>query len=226
MISSLTERSKKGDEMRLRKFALILSALTLTIALTACNSLVQSGGDGADGGEQPEETQQAPTQGNEEGAGAAAGGPEDETLALSVPSLDINIDEIPTERGDDTQALTDNAAVHLLYTGFPWEEEANVYLAGHVEGYEGTPSYQAFAGLEQLENGDEIVVTDAEGTEYNYEVFEKVQVDPTAVEYLDPIESRNIVTLQTCELVNVNPDGTPNYSDTDRLVVRGELVES
>ncbi len=212
--------------MRLRKFALILSALTLTIALTACNSLVQSGGDGADGGEQPEETQQAPTQGNEEGAGAAAGGSEDETLALSVPSLDINIDEIPTERGDDTQALTDNAAVHLLYTGFPWEEEANVYLAGHVEGYEGTPSYQAFAGLEQLENGDEIVVTDAEGTEYNYEVFEKVQVDPTAVEYLDPIESRNIVTLQTCELVNVNPDGTPNYSDTDRFVVRGELVES
>jgi sortase A len=212
--------------MRLRKFALILSAFTLMLALTACNSLVQSGGDGADqGGEQPEETQQAPTQGNED-TEVPAGGPEDDTLGLSVPSLDINIDSIPTERGDDTQALTDNAAVHLLYTGFPWEEEANVYLAGHVEGYEGTPSYKAFEGLEQLENGDEIVVTDAEGTEYNYEVFEKVQVEPTAVEYLDPIPGRNIVTLQTCELVNLNPDGTPNYSDTDRLVVRGELVES
>lgn len=214
--------------MRLRKFALILSAITLMAALTACNSLVQSGGDGAEEGQQQEE-QQTPTQGNEEGAGeggAAANAPADETLALSVPSIDINIDEIPTERGDNTQALTDNAAVHLLYTGFPWEQESNVYLAGHVEGYEGTPSYNAFEGLGTLENGDEIVVTDADGTEYNYEVFEKVQVEPTAVEYLDPLPDRNIVTLQTCELVNVNPDGTPNYSDTDRLVVRGELVES
>lgn len=212
--------------MRLRKFALILSALTLTLALTACNSLVQSGGDGAEQEGQQEEEQQTPTQGNEETGGNIAEAPEDETLALSVPSLDINLDSIPTERGDNTQALTDNAAVHLLYTGFPWEEEANVYLAGHVEGYEGTPSYKAFEGLEQLENGDEIVVTDANGKEYNYEVFEKVQVDPTAVEYLDPIPGKNIVTLQTCELVGVNPDGSPDYSNTDRLVVRGELVES
>ncbi len=215
--------------MRLRKFALLLSAFTLMVALTACNSLVQSGGGGAEGGgNQPEETQQTPTQGNEDtgGGGAAANAPEDETLGLSIPKLDKDFENIPTERGDDTQALTDNAAVHLLYTGFPWEEEANVYLAGHVEGYEGTPSYKAFEGLGTLENGDEIVVTDAEGTEYNYEVFEKVQVAPTAVEYLDPLPGRNIVTLQTCELVNVKPDGTPDYSNTDRLVVRGELVES
>lgn len=210
--------------MRLRKLAFVLSAFVLVAALTACNSLVQSGGDGAE----QEETQQTPTQGSEDTGGGEnnAEAPEDETLSLSVPKVDINIDSIPTERGDNTQALTDNAAVHLLYTGFPWEQEANVYLAGHVEGYEGTPSYKAFEGLEQLENGDEIIVTDANGTEYNYEVFEKAQVAPTAVEYLDPLPGRNIVTLQTCELVNVNPDGTPNYSDTDRLVVRGELVES
>jgi sortase A len=217
----------RGDEMPLRRFAFILLAFVLVAALPACGSLVQSGGDGAE--QQAEETQQVPTSGEEENAGegeAIAEVPEDETLALQVPKLDINIEEIPTERGDNTQALTDNAAVHLLYTGFPWEEEANVYLAGHVEGYEGTPSYKAFEGLEQLENGDEIIVTDANGTEYNYEVFEKVQVDPTAVEYLDPIPGKNIVTLQTCELVEVLPDGTPNYSDTDRLIVRGELVES
>lgn len=210
----------------MRKLTFILMAFVLAAALSACGSIVQSGGDGADPEEQ---TQQVPTEGNQEDAGegeAIAEVPDDETLGLSVPSLDINIDEIPTERGDDTQALTDNAAVHLLYTGFPWEEEANVYLAGHVEGFEGTPSYQAFAGLEQLENGDDIVVTDANGTEYNYEVFEKVIVEPTAVEYLDPIEGRNIVTLQTCELIEVLPDGTPNYEDTERLVVRGELVEA
>lgn len=214
--------------MRLKKLIFILSALALVVGLTACNSLVQSGGSGA---EQEQQGQPAPTQGSEgdepgEEGNNIAEVPEEKTLALSVPKLDINIDSIPTERGDDTQALIDNAAVHLLYTGFPWEQEANVYLAGHVEGYEGTPSYNAFAGLERLQNGDEIVVTDANGKEYNYEVYEKKVVPPTAVEYLEPVPGKNIVTLQTCELVNINPDGTPDYSNTERLVVRGELVEA
>jgi sortase A len=26
---------------------------------------------------------------------------------------------------------------HIKHTGFPWEEEANVYIAGHRLGYEG-----------------------------------------------------------------------------------------
>ncbi|MGH3088320.1 MAG: sortase [Rubrobacteraceae bacterium] len=213
--------------MRLRKLAFFLSALAVVVGLTACNSIVQSGGD--EEGRQQEEAQPAPTQGNEESGGDQANvaeAPEDETLALTIPKLDKQIDNIPTERGDNIEALTNNAAVHLLYTGFPWEEEANVYLAGHVEGYEGTPSYNAFEGIGTLESGDEIIVTDANGSEYTYEVFEKAQVPPTAVEYLDPIPDKNIVTLQTCELVRVLPDGTPDYSNTDRLIVRGELVRS
>jgi sortase A len=223
--------------MRLRKLVVIFSLFALAMVFAGCGSFVQTGGDQQepqqreDGSNEQdrraEQTQQTPTQGNENtGGGEAANAPEDETLGLSIPKLDKNFENIPTERGDDTQALIDNAAVHLLYTGFPWEEVANVYLAGHVEGYEGTPSYNAFEGLDTLENGDEIIVTDANGKEYTYEVFEKAQVAPTAVEYLDPIPGRNIVTLQTCELVNVLPDGTPDYSNTDRLIVRGELVEA
>lgn len=223
--------------MRLKNLVMILAVMTV---LAGCGSFVQTGGD-QDGQEpqqreessdakdrQAEQTQQTPTQGDEQTGGGEniAAAPEDETLGLSIPKLDKNFEDIPTERGDDTQALIDNAAVHLLYTGFPWEEVANVYLAGHVEGYEGTPSYNAFAGLGTLENGDDIIVTDANGKEYTYEVFEKAQVPPTAVEYLDPIPGKNIVTLQTCELVRVLPDGTPDYSNTDRLIVRGELVEA
>jgi sortase A len=234
-----SEDTIRGDPMRLKNLVMTLAALALLAALAGCGSFVQTGGGQQESQQrengsneqdrQAEQTQQTPTQGNEETGGGqenSAEVPEDETLGLSIPKLDKNFEDIPTERGDDTQALIDNAAVHLLYTGFPWEEVANVYLAGHVEGYEGTPSYNAFAGLDTLENGDEIVVTDANGKEYTYEVFEKVQVAPTAVEYLDPIPGRNIVTLQTCELVNVLPDGTPDYSNTDRLIVRGELVEA
>ncbi len=221
--------------MRLKNMGMILAALAMLAVFAGCDSLGQTSGD--QGGQEPQQREgtsnerPAPEQTKEERPATdepepVAQAPEDPTLGLSIPKLDKNFENIPTERGDDTQALIDNAAVHLLYTGFPWEEEANVYLAGHVEGYEGTPSYNAFAGLGTLENGDEIVVTDANGKEYNYEVFEKVQVAPTAVEYLDPVPGKNIVTLQTCELVNVLPDGTPDYSNTDRLVVRGELVES
>jgi sortase A len=217
--------------MRLRNLVLVLAALTMIVGLAACGQ--SSGGGGEQGGGNNNEQQQAeepaPEQGQEtEPAGQGneatlAEVPEDTTLGLSIPKLDKNFDSIPTGRGDDTQLLTDNPAVHILYTGFPWENEANVYLAGHVEGYEGTPSYKAFDGLKQLENGDEIIVTDANGTEYVYEVYEEKIVSPTAVEMLDPVPGKNIVTLQTCEIVNVDADGNPDYSNTERYIVRGEL---
>ncbi|MBA2694200.1 MAG: sortase [Rubrobacter sp.] len=123
--------------------------------------------------------------------------------------------EIPTGRGDDEELLKDNAAVHLMYTGFPWEDEANVYVAGHRLGYEGTDSHLAFYDIDKMEDGDEIFVTDSEGKEYTYEVFETLTVEPTELQVLDPIEGKNIISLQACTL--------PDYSD--RIIVRGELVE-
>ncbi|CAN5576951.1 MAG: class E sortase [Actinomycetota bacterium] len=123
--------------------------------------------------------------------------------------------EIPTGRGDDAQLLEDNAAVHLAYTGFPWEDEANVYIAGHRLGYEGTESHLAFYDIDKMENGDEILLTDSEGEEYTYRVFETLTVEPTELQVLDPIEGKNIISLQACTL--------PDYSD--RIIVRGELVE-
>ncbi len=125
--------------MRLKNLVMTLAALASLAALTGCGSFVQTGGD--QGQQEPQQREdasneqdreadvrQAPTQGNEEngGGGNTAEVPEDETLGLSIPKLDKDFEGIPTERGDDTQALIDNAAVHLLYTGFPWEEVANV----------------------------------------------------------------------------------------------------
>ena len=61
------------------------------------------------------------------------------------------------------QTLGNHAAIHLAGTGFPWEDEANVYMAGHRLGYPRTPSFLAFFDLNKLEQGDEIYVTDANG---------------------------------------------------------------
>ncbi|MDX5895005.1 sortase [Rubrobacter radiotolerans] len=220
----------------------LIAAIAMLAFVGGCGSLVQGGGQEQQGGSGQQQEQQQGQQGGEDtqqqeqqasggettqeqqGGEQGAQAPEDPTLSLSIPSLNKNIENIPTGRGDDEQLLTDNAAIHVFPTGFPWQEGANTYLAGHVEGYPGTPSYKAFEGLRELQNGDEIIITDANGTEYTYEVFEGRVIDPTDTSVLDPVPGRSIVTLQTCEIVEVNPDGTPNYSDTERYIVQGELV--
>jgi sortase A len=147
---------------------------------------------------------------------AAAGGPEDETLTVTIPEMSrVENATVPSTAGDDEQALKDNAAIHLEGTGFPWQEEANVYVAGHRLGYPNTDSFLAFWDLNALENGDEVVVTDADGKDYTYRVFKEFVVGPADVQVIEPVPGKNILSLQTCTL--------PDYSQ--RLIVQAELVE-
>ena len=84
-----------------------------------------------------ESTQQAQSQ--------ATSIPEDTTLKVTVPKLArVNDASIPDSEGDDEEMLKNYAAVHLRGTGFPWEEGANVYIAGHRLGY---PGYTSFLGF-------------------------------------------------------------------------------
>jgi sortase A len=143
-------------------------------------------------------------------------GPEDTTLKLSIPKMSrVEEASIPNAPGTDTEALDSNTAIHLEGTGFPWEEEANVYIAGHRLGYPNTKSFLAFYDLNVLENGDEVYVTDADGTKYTYRVFKNLTVKPTDLSVTKPVSGKNILTLQTCTL--------PDYSE--RLVVQAELVD-
>jgi sortase A len=145
----------------------------------------------------------------------AAEGPEDKTLRLTIPKMArIEDDTVPNTAGNDEQALKENAAIHLKGSGFPWQAEANVYLAGHRLGYPNTDSFLAFWDLDKLAEGDEVFVTDADGTKYTYEVFKEVVVAPTDLSVTKPIEGKYILTLQTCTL--------PDYSQ--RLIVQAELV--
>jgi sortase A len=153
--------------------------------------------------------------------GAAAVGPKDKTLKLTVPAMSqIKEDTVPTVPGNDAQALKsalgDHAAIHLAGTGFPWDDEANVYMAGHRLGYPRTDSFLAFFDLNDLEKGDEIFVTDADGTRYTYEVFKEFTVSPTDLSVTDPVPGKNVLTLQTCTL--------PDYSQ--RLIVQAELTKT
>ena len=140
--------------------------------------------------------------------------PEEKTLKLTVPKLD-RVDAVPVydaAKSEYEDAMHDGT-VHVKGTGFPWQRGANVYIAGHRVGYPGTKSDLVFWDLDELEKGDEILLTDADGKTYAYKVFDKLVVDPETVRVLRPVPGKSVVSLQTCTL--------PDYSR--RLVVQGEL---
>jgi sortase A len=140
--------------------------------------------------------------------------PKSGDLSLTVPDM-RRVEDVPVYTGpaNDEDALHDGT-LHVNSTGFPWQDGANVYIAGHRMGFPGTASYLVFWDLDNLEAGDKVVLTDANGTRYNYEVFEKFIVNPDAYSVTQPVPGRSVVSLQTCTL--------PDYSQ--RLVVQAELT--
>jgi len=140
--------------------------------------------------------------------------PKDSTMTLTIPEM-RRVDEVPVYDGPATdEAALHDGTLHVKGTGFPWESGSNVYIAGNRMGFPATKSYLVFWDLDKLQNGDEVILTDANGTRYTYQVFKKFVVAPTDVSVLQPVAGRSIVSLQTCTL--------PDYSE--RLIVQAELV--
>lgn len=220
--------------MRFKQLGLIFAALLVAALVTACSSAggpsegqSSGGGGGQEQAQQPadkkmteeaEEQQVAPEAGNEQGGSEVneLEPAKDRILRLTVPKMaEIKNDIIPTGKGTNEFLFRNYAAVRLPFTGFPWQREANIYIAGHRVGYPGTNSDMAFYDLEDLANGDEIYLEDSDGRKYTYEVFKKKIVEPTDLSVLKRIDGKNVVTLQTCTL--------PDYSD--RVVYQAELKD-
>jgi len=144
--------------------------------------------------------------------GRDPGGPEDKTLYVDVPK--IGIQDVPAFDTVSEEKLRDGT-VHIPASGYPWQNGANVFIAGHRIGYPGTPSDYVFFRLDELEEGDEIRLTNTAGKEFLYRVTKRTVVGPNDVEVMNAVEGKSLITLQTCTL--------PDYKD--RLIVQGELVE-
>lgn len=140
--------------------------------------------------------------------------PENPAVTLTVPAMD-RVEEVPVYTGpaSDKDALRDGT-LHLDDTGFPWQQGSNFYVAGHRLGFPATNSYLVFWDLDELRNGDEVIVADANGTRYTYAVFKQFVVGPDAYNVTQPMAGRSIISLQTCTL--------PDYSQ--RLIVQAQLV--
>jgi sortase A len=149
------------------------------------------------------------------GGDSSAPAPESKVLRLTVPDMK-RVENLPVydaaPRGYEW-ALR-RGSVHVRGTGWPWQQgAANVYIAGHRLGYPGTKSWLVFRDLDELERGDEVILTDANGTRYTYEVFKKFTFGPDETRVLKPVDGKDVVTLQSCTL--------PNYAR--RLAVQAEL---
>ncbi len=74
-------------------------------------------------------------------------------------------------------------------------KEGNCALAGHRGGYRG----KFFKELYKLVSGDEVVITDINGLEYTYKVYESFIVDPTDTYVVKDLGiSGKILTMITC----------------------------
>ena len=145
---------------------------------------------------------------------AVAKDAKDESMRLTIPQMK-RVHDVPVfTTSTQDRAKLDAGVVHLEDTGFPWQEESNVYIAGHRLGYPRTGSFLVFWDLNALRRGDRVVLRDADDKKYVYEVYDKFVVEPGDTAVKRPVDGKNIVSLQTCTL--------PNYKH--RLIVRAELV--
>ena len=144
--------------------------------------------------------------------GRDPGGPEDKTLYLTIPALELN--DVPVFDTISEEKL-EEGTVHIPATGYPWQKGANVFIAGHRVGYANTASYYVFFRLDELAKGDDIKLEDSAGGHYLYRVTKQLVVGPDSVEVMNAVQGKSLITLQTCTL--------PDYEK--RLIVQGELVE-
>jgi sortase A len=152
-------------------------------------------------------------------ASASATVPAGAIMSLSVPAMGIS--DIPVVEGTSEASLSQGAG-HVPGTGYPWVPGSNTYIAGHRIGYPGTPSDHVFWNLPNLGQGDQILLTDSNGTTYTYAVSEIFEVSPTDLTVTAPTGG-DVVSLQTC-IEDYGDYWTPGPNWFVRYVVRAERV--
>jgi sortase A len=172
----------------------------------------------ADKADQIERAVEEPV-GDEASASASASAPADAMMSLSVPAMGIS--DIPVVEGTSEASLSQGAG-HVPGTGYPWVPGSNTYIAGHRIGYPGTPSDHVFWNLPNLGQGDQILLTDSNGTTYTYAVSEIFEVSPTDLSVTAPTGG-DVVSLQTC-IEDYGDYWTPGPNWFVRYVVRADRV--
>ena len=121
--------------------------------------------------------------------------PPTDDLWMSIPAIGL-YDNYVTNSG--AHSAMDNGAIKLPETAFPWQDNANTYIAAHRLGWPGTASHHQFYDLPLLAEGDVIYLGDVNGTTYTYEVTGFKEITPDETWVTAPQPGRDMVSLQTC----------------------------
>ena len=135
---------------------------------------------------------------------------------MSLTIQKIGIYNAPVFDSESPWALA-NGIAHVPETSLPWSDtpQRNVYLAGHRMGYRGTWSRMLFYNLDELGEGDKVVLKDRAGHVYEYRVSEVFLAEPTDSWVMGEVKGRDMLTLQTC---------TPIPTFEKRLIVRADRL--
>lgn len=152
--------------------------------------------------------------------------PKDKTLYLTIPKLGVYNH---TVRNDDSPSALDLGAIKLPSSGFPWQDNANTYIAGHRIGYRDTESYYEFLDLPTMKKGDEVFLKDANDRQYVYRVTKVFAVTPQDSWVTAPVPGRDMVTLQTCvtsvdDWWSIGQELMTSSPSTGRLIVQADRV--
>ena len=116
-------------------------------------------------------------------------------LWMDIPALGLNDNYIANS---ESTAAMDAGAIKLPSSAFPWENDANTYIAAHRLGWPGTASDHQFYNLPNLALGDKIYLYDENLTVYTYEVTGFKEVLPSENYVTAPQAGRDMISLQTC----------------------------
>jgi sortase A len=141
-------------------------------------------------------------------------------LWMTIPKLGLYDNYVTNS---NAESALDYGAAKRVESGFPWQDNANTYIAGHRLGWPGTASDHQFYNLPLLDYGDKIYLYDANGTTYTYEVTEILEVLPSETWVTTSDPGRDMISLQTC-IENYGDYWTMGPDWYVRYVVRADRV--
>lgn len=127
---------------------------------------------------------------------------------ITIPKINV---DLPIYHGIGDEALAKGVG-HIVQTALPVGGKGYRSL---LTGHRGLPSALLFTRLDELEKGDEFVIS-VLGKQLVYDVVQIETIRPNEVGRLRPVPGRDLVSLVTC---------TPYGVNTRRLIVTGERVD-
>lgn len=126
---------------------------------------------------------------------------------LDVPAITTSITIQSTIIIDGQWEVSNQSANHLMHSANPGEQ-GNIVIYGHN-------TLGIFGKLDELSEGDKIVLHTEDGTQHRYKIAERKIISPSDTSIIQPT-STEVLTIYTCV----------GLLDSQRLVIKAHPISS